>query len=155
MSSEHAHNAWNSFKNNRSTLGSPPSSVRNYLYKALRNILFRKIKSHSRFTFLENEEYNYSFEVSCDNQLIEDEEEKLLRNTIKDILDKLPARQKEIVYLRFYEGLTYEEVAEVMAIDIHSVYKLWYKAIENLKDSMNYLSCLMAYMAIKTTYQMI
>lgn len=124
---------------NRSTLGNTPPSVRNYLYKALRNILFRKIKAQSRFSSLENDDYDYTFEVSCDNLLIEDEEEKLLRNTIKDILEKLPARQKEIVYLRFYEGLSYEEVAEVMAIDIHSVYKLWYKAMEGLKDSMHYL----------------
>jgi RNA polymerase sigma factor (sigma-70 family) len=124
---------------NRSTLGSTPPSVRNYLYKALRNILFRKIKTQSRFSSLENDDYDYTFEVPCDNLLIEDEEEKLLRNTIKDILEKLPARQKEIVYLRFYEGLSYEEVAEVMVIDIHSVYKLWYKAMEGLKDSMHYL----------------
>ena len=124
---------------NRSTLGNTPPSVRNYLYKALRNILFRKIKAQSRFSSLESDDYDYTFEVSCDNLLIEDEEEKLLRNTIKDILEKLPARQKEIVYLRFYEGLSYEEVAEVMAIDIHSVYKLWYKAMEGLKDSMHYL----------------
>jgi len=124
---------------NRSTLGDTPPSVRNYLYKALRNILFRKIKAQSIFSSLENDEYDYTFEVSCDNLLIEDEEEKLLRNTIKDILEKLPARQKEIVYLRFYEGLSYEEVAEVMAIDIHSVYKLWYKAMDGLKDSMHYL----------------
>jgi len=124
---------------NRSTLGNTPPSVRNYLYKALRNILFRKVKAQSRFSSLESDDYDYTFEVSCDNLLIEDEEEKLLRNTIKDILEKLPARQKEIVYLRFYEGLSYEEVAEVMAIDIHSVYKLWYKAMDGLKDSMHYL----------------
>jgi RNA polymerase sigma factor (sigma-70 family) len=124
---------------NRSTLGNTPPSVRNYLYKALRNILLRKIKAQSRFSSLESDDYDYTFEVSCDNLLIEDEEEKLLKNTIKDILEKLPARQKEIVYLRFYEGLSYEEVAEVMAIDIHSVYKLWYKAMEGLKDSMHYL----------------
>lgn len=126
---------------NRSTLGSPPSSIRNYLYKALRNILFRKLKLHARFAFLDDDNYAYTFEVSCDTQLMEDEEEKILRERIKEILDKLPARQKEIVYLRFYEGLSYEEVADVMSIDIHSVYKLWYKAMENLKDSMHYLLC--------------
>jgi RNA polymerase sigma factor (sigma-70 family) len=126
---------------NRDSLGYP-SSVRNYFYKAFRNILFRKLKLQSRFSLLGAEEYDYTFEVACDNQLIVDEEEKLLREAVREILDKLPARQKEIVYLRFYEGLSYEEVAEVMEIDIHSVYKLWYKAMENLKDSMRYLACL-------------
>jgi RNA polymerase sigma factor (sigma-70 family) len=127
---------------NRDTLGTP-QSVRNYLYKALRNILFRKLKTQSRFSILEGDEYDYTFEVSCDTQLLVDEEEKLLKDTIRDILAQLPARQKEIVYLRFYEGLSYDEIAEVMSIDVHSVYKLWYKALEKLKDSMRYLiSCL-------------
>ena len=134
---------------NRATLTEAPASVRNYLYKALRNILFKKIKHQSRFSMLDSDDYDYTFEVSCDNFLIEDEEERLLRSTIKDILEKLPARQKEIVYLRFYEGLSYDEVSEVMSIDIHSVYKLWYKAIENLKEAMHYMLAIVCYLVIK------
>jgi RNA polymerase sigma factor (sigma-70 family) len=122
----------------RTTLGQPVS-VRNYLYKAFRNTLFRKLKSASRFTILESADYAYPFDVAYEDVLIVQEEEKMLQQSIKEILDKLPARQKEIVYLRFYEGLHYEEIAEVMSIDIHSVYKLWYKTVENLKQAVKYL----------------
>jgi RNA polymerase sigma factor (sigma-70 family) len=122
----------------RKTLGEP-ASVRNYLYKAFRNTLFRKLKSASRFTILDAADYHYTFDVAYEDVLIVEEEEKILQQTIKDIVQKLPARQQEIVYLRFYEGLLYEEIAEVMSIEIQSVYKLWYKTVENLKQAMHYL----------------
>src|ERR1044072_1563511 len=89
--------------NNKATLGNP-ASVKNYLYKSLRGILFKKIKSHTRFIFLQGEDdYSFDFEVSYDNQLILLEEEQNLQQIIKKALSELPARQQEIIYLRFYE----------------------------------------------------
>jgi RNA polymerase sigma factor (sigma-70 family) len=120
---------------NRENLGEPVS-IKNYLYKALRNILIRKIKSASRFSIFDSDVHSYPFEISFDDVIIRNEEEKIMQQTIKTVLNNLPSRQKEIVYLRFYEGLSYEEIAEVMAIDINSVYKLWYKTIENLKEQL-------------------
>jgi len=121
---------------NRDGLGNP-ESVKNYLYKSMRSILFRKLKSQSKFSFLPDEDYSFRFEVSYDNQLILEEEEQQLRKNIKEILKKLPSRQQEIVHLRFYEGLSYEEIAEIMDITVTSVYKTWYKALENLKLMVN------------------
>lgn len=127
---------------NRNTLGNPVS-VKNYLYKALRNILFKKIKSASRFSILSStDEYDYTFEVSHDHEMIASEDVRQLQHTISQILSKLPSRQREIVYLRFYEGLSYEEVADVMEIDVSSVYKLWYKVLAVLKDDLRHLACL-------------
>ena len=123
---------------NRSTLGDP-LSIKNYLYKAFRNTLFVKLKSASRFSVLDSDEFAYPFEISFDQTMIREEEEQAMQETIKEVLNKLPPRQKEIVYLRFYEALSYEEVAEVMAIDVKSVYKLWYKATENLKENLRQL----------------
>jgi len=124
--------------NNKANLGNP-ESVKNYLYKSLRSILFRKLKWQSKFTAMPDDGYSFSFEVSHDNRLILQEEELQLQKNIKDILSKLPARQQEIVYLRFYENLSYEEIAEIMSITISSVYKMWYKALENLRNDLHHL----------------
>jgi len=129
--------------NNRERLGQP-ESVKNYLYKSLRHILFRKLKWQSRFALMPEEDYTFNVEVSPDSQFIMAEEERLLQQNIKAVLSKLPARQQEVVYLRFYEGLSYDEIAEVMSISITSVYKVWYKALENLRGELDYLvSCLL------------
>lgn len=90
---------------NKDSLGSPPS-VRNYMYKALRNTVFRKMKVQARFMAAPTDEYNYTFEVAYDSQMILEEEERRLQEMIKGVINNLPARQQEIVYLRFYEGLS-------------------------------------------------
>jgi DNA-directed RNA polymerase specialized sigma24 family protein len=68
--------------------------------------------------------------------MILNEEERSLQQTIKGVLHKLPARQQEIIYLRFYDGLSYEEIADIMCINVSSTYKLLYKALENLQQSL-------------------
>lgn len=121
---------------NRATLGNP-ASIKNYLYKSLRGIIFRKIQGQSRFVGLESEtDYNFSFEISFDHQIIANEEERELQYKIKTVVKTLPARQQEIIYLRFYEGLGYEEIADIMEININSAYKLLYKAFNNLQGAL-------------------
>jgi RNA polymerase sigma factor (sigma-70 family) len=122
---------------NRDNLGNP-LSVKNYLYKAIRNILLRKIKSASRIFHLEEDSESIPFVVSFDHQLISNEEEKRLQQTISGVLNKLPPRQQEIIFLRFYEGLSYEEAADIMGIHVSSAYKLLYKALENVQQSLTY-----------------
>lgn len=121
---------------NRATLGNP-ASIKNYLYKSLRGIIFRKIQGQSRFVGLESEtDYNFSFEISFDHQIIANEEERELQHKIKTVVKTLPARQQEIIYLRFYEGLGYEEISDIMEININSTYKLLYKAFNNLQGAL-------------------
>jgi RNA polymerase sigma factor (sigma-70 family) len=122
---------------NRDNLGNP-LSVKNYLYKAIRNILLKKIKSASRIFHLEEDSESIPFVVSFDHQLISNEEEKRLQQTISGVLNKLPPRQQEIIFLRFYEGLSYEEAADIMGIHVSSAYKLLYKALENVQQSLTY-----------------
>ncbi|MDP9076452.1 MAG: RNA polymerase sigma factor [Bacteroidota bacterium] len=121
---------------NRASLGSPVS-VKNYLYKSLRNIIFRKLQSQSRFVDLEEEpNYNFSFEISFDHRIMADEEERELQSKLRSVIKDLPARQQEIIFLRFYEGLGYEEIADIMEINTSSAYKLIYKAFNNLQTAL-------------------
>lgn len=141
---------WNSKQN----LGNP-ESVKNYLFKSLRSIIFRKMQSGSKFVGIEDD-YSFAFEVSFDHQYIADEEEKKLQASIKSVIQSLPARQQEIIYLRFYEGLGYEEIADIMCINVNSAYKLLYKALNKLQELLHLskLSILLALLySLKTNNQ--
>ncbi|MBA4056869.1 MAG: sigma-70 family RNA polymerase sigma factor [Marivirga sp.] len=142
------HDLFTSLWTNRENLGNP-LSVKNYLYKSIRNILFRKIKAASRFHNLQEDDESIPFEVSYDHQLILNEDEARIQRTIKDVLHKLPARQREIIFLRFYDGLSYEEIADIMCIHVSSAYKLLYKALDNLQHSIGFLSIGVAEILIK------
>ena len=114
---------------------SDPISVKNYLFKSLRGDLFRKIEAHARFVNLEEDgQAAFSFEVSFDELMIATEEELDLQQKIKSVIQVLPARQQEIIFLRFYEGLSYEEIAGIMGITVSSSYKLVYKGINSLHE---------------------
>jgi RNA polymerase sigma factor (sigma-70 family) len=113
----------------RTKLGDPVS-VKNYLYKALRSTLFRKIQSLSKFVELDNEG---GFEINFIPDASFRQEEQELRKQVIALVNTLPPRQQEIIFLRFYEGMSYEEIAVIMDINMSSTYKLLYKALDNLQ----------------------
>ena len=54
---------------------------------------------------------------------------------IKEAFEQLSEKQKEVLYLRFYNKLSFEEVAEVMGVQVKAIYKLSARAISVLKHS--------------------
>jgi RNA polymerase sigma factor (sigma-70 family) len=132
------HDLFTTLWTSRDNLGNP-LSVKNYLYKSIRNILFRKIKAESRFFDLQENDESIPFVLSYDHQYILNEEEKRIQQAIQQVIHKLPARQQEIIYLRFYDGLSYEEIADIMCINVSSAYKLLYKALDSLQQALLYI----------------
>lgn len=48
-------------------------------------------------------------------------------------INALPARQKELIMLKFYEGLTYEEIVQKTGLAHRSVYNKIHEALKKLK----------------------
>ncbi|HSI74509.1 MAG TPA: RNA polymerase sigma factor, partial [Lunatimonas sp.] len=63
------------------------------------------------------------------NQISLDVSHKLSR-----AIDELPLRQKEAIYLRYLQELTYDEISELMGVQIPSIYNLIFKGVKTLKD---------------------
>ena len=57
-------------------------------------------------------------------------------------LNKLPKRQKEVVYLKYYSGLKTKEISETMKINYQSVVNALHKALKNLKKDISVLELL-------------
>lgn len=114
---------------------SDPESVKNYLFKSMRNILLRKMKKEEKITDIDGQEYPLSFSISYSTEIFQRIEDRELRAKIRSFIETLPARQQEIIFLRFYENLSYQEIAGVMSITTNSAYKLLYKALESLHST--------------------
>lgn len=118
--------------NNKAKLG-PTTSIKFYLYKSLRRDLMRAIRSEQRFVNQYDQgDYDFNVVFSYESVLIEEQMSAERSESLNRALQNLPPRQKEVIFLRFYENLSFEEIAEVMAIEQSSVYKIIYKAIDNL-----------------------
>ena len=61
-----------------------------------------------------------------------DEQSHLLKALMKHI-DDLPKRQKELIFLRFYEGLTYEEIVQKTGLSHRTIYNKIHEALKKLK----------------------
>ncbi|HEX7906334.1 MAG TPA: sigma-70 family RNA polymerase sigma factor [Chitinophagaceae bacterium] len=118
----------------QSKANSPVQSVRAYLLKALKYKLYRQLKNtlplQSAETILENN----SFEISHDHFIITKEEEGQRAKKIIAAINQLPNRQKEIVYLKIYQGLGYHEISEVMNINYQVARNLFYQSIKSLRQ---------------------
>ena len=55
---------------------------------------------------------------------------------VRRAIDGLPKRQQEVVFLKFYEGLENDQIAELMDINRQSVANLLYRALCTLKNQM-------------------
>ncbi|MEO6681255.1 MAG: sigma-70 family RNA polymerase sigma factor [Ginsengibacter sp.] len=112
---------------------SMPLSVKNYMIKAFRNHLINIIQSRSNTTYTE-ESIHFSFEIGFDDKIIENEDAGILSAKINSAITKLSNRQREIIYYRFYENLSFEEIGELMEMQTRATYKLMARAISSLKD---------------------
>jgi RNA polymerase sigma factor (sigma-70 family) len=114
-------------------------SVRNYLYKSFRRVLLRKLDVEQRkhsFSALE-EGLDWSQELGYDQLLISRERLETIRKNLVAALAKMSPRQREIIHLRYYEEMEYEEIAALMQLSVSSTYKLVYKAIDTLRSHLS------------------
>jgi RNA polymerase sigma factor (sigma-70 family) len=110
-------------------------SVKAYLLRALRYQIFHQLKKKN----LQAAEINFDhpFELSYESLLIAEQERNERRELLMKAFSNLSSRQKEIVYLKFFQELSYDEVAQVMDINYQAARNLLYHAVKLLK---NYLT---------------
>lgn len=109
-------------------------SVRAYFFKALKFKIIRALsKSDKRISLKTG--LPEEFEISYENILISKQEnEEMKRRVLKSILELAP-RQREIIYLKFYHNLSYEEISEIMKINYQAARNLIYQSIKTLKEN--------------------
>ena len=121
---------------------SDTDNIRRYLLTALRRSLLTQLKSTAiQYPLLVNSPTTPSYETEwIEQQTAEDQLAGLTQS-----IQTLPDRQREAVFLKYYQNLSTEEIAATMCINRRAVYKLLAKAIANLRRSWPAMS------SIKTT----
>jgi RNA polymerase sigma factor (sigma-70 family) len=113
----------------------PSLSVRAYLLKALKYKLLKELSRNNTGTLPENLSEAGAFELGQEALLIAKQEDEERSRKVVRSLEQLSHRQKEIIYLKFYQNLSYEEVSAVMNINYQAARNLLYHAVKALKKS--------------------
>ncbi len=112
------------------------SNVKGLVYRLLRNELIDGIKRNNSSRKFDNLFFspNSYFETDAEHQFIGIEEEMIRNNQLTLALEQLSAHQKEAMYLKYAEGLTYEQIAEVLGISVPSTRTLIYRTLGQMKN---------------------
>ena len=111
-------------------------NIRFYLLKSLRNKLLRQLSEKLRFTNKLTESADFNLVDSIESQLIKIEVEEQLRNQVTNAIKKLSVKQQEIIYLRFYSDISYQDIATIFDVNIQTVRNLMSRAINSLKEDL-------------------
>lgn len=102
------------------------SSVRKRIARLQeRDHIFRQTTSMDSIEFL--------FDFSVEHQLIADEATAEKVSHLNKLLNDLPARQKEALYLRYHQGITVEQIADMLQVNYQSANNLLHRALLNLR----------------------
>ena len=113
-----------------------------WLFTVCRNRCYDVLKKNNRISNLEEDQV--SAIPSKDKDPVEiinffegrDEINKNIK-ILYSLIEKLPARQKEVMRLKFQADLTYKEIAETLDISISNVGFIVHSALKNLREAMN------------------
>jgi len=104
-------------------------TVKAYLLVSLKRRVYRKLSEQKKdiikiYETLDPGSYGFDPDTEGHAESI---------SALRQAFARLSEKQKEVVYLRFYNQLTYEEIAEVMEVQVKAIYKLMARAITRLR----------------------
>lgn len=74
-------------------------------------------------------------EPSYEQNLLNKESHNRLSLLLNRHLSQLPPKQREIIYLKFYLGLSYAEIARANRLSVNTVYNTVYNTVQKLRSA--------------------
>jgi RNA polymerase sigma factor (sigma-70 family) len=107
-----------------------------YLMVSARRELLRRLTKASRLPVeaMTGDDYAFHLELSPENALIDKQSGEHQAMHLQDTINALTPRQKEAIYLYFYNNSSYEEIAEIMGLkEVKYARTLVYRALSELR----------------------
>lgn len=110
-------------------------NIKPCLFKAYRRQLLRQIEKIRRQNKLRDQESQWqpNIHFSADEIISKREVESFQKEMLLQMLQHLPNRQREVIYLRYYNDLSIAEIAEILSITYQGTANTLHKAIKTLR----------------------
>lgn len=117
---------------------STPDSVKAYLLSCVRRKVVRE--GFRQHIIKDDDERNIEsktedFDTSPEWLMIEQENLSEITEKVNQSIRKLPKRQREVLYLQYYQNLNREEIAQIMNINSQSVSNLLQSAFKSFREN--------------------
>jgi RNA polymerase sigma-70 factor (ECF subfamily) len=115
------------------------TSLRSYLYTAVKNSCLNQLKRESFSSSLEGkEERSDTTTLRPDAQLESDE----IAEALEEAIGSLPSKCRQIFCLAKFDGLSYQEIAEIQGVSVNTVKTQLKRALKSLSRVLQYLQVL-------------
>ncbi len=122
---------------NKRNLGNV-ASVRSYLLVSLRGTIYNRIQRNVKYRSQEiQDDHNFELAFSVENELIRREQLNANAQELLKSINLLTTRQKEFIYLRYFEDMHYDDIAGILNISKKATYKLSARSLESLREIYN------------------
>jgi RNA polymerase sigma factor (sigma-70 family) len=110
--------------------------VRPYLYKSLRRKIYRELQHVANRMSDEELPFNESPDTdpTIEQELIQTELASYKSSRLSAMLERLSARQREAIHLKFYGELSNEQIADLLNMNKQSVANLLHRGLTRLRD---------------------
>lgn len=119
-------------------------NVKSYLVTSFLRKLSEDWDKAGRTSNLHAVDNNYNTQetpLTPEEYLIKKDEQLHLYKLLTSYINELPQRQRELIFLKFYEGLSYEEIVQQTGLSHRTVYNKIHEALKKLRfdisDSQN------------------
>lgn len=120
----------------RDRLG-PVNSVRAYLYTCLRRKLVETIRKQQKWTEEMPGEEGFYVSVDSNSYFIDSHLSLDHKKLLEQHCNELPARQREIIMMRFFEDMSYEEIAQILGLaNAKTVRTMMYRGLSTLTQTL-------------------
>ncbi len=124
---------------NRREKISQAANVKAYLFKSLRLRIFREQSKWNNSSSFEDS-FLFEDDFNIESHLIQEQTSKEIRQKLQTILTSLTQRQKEILYLHFFEDMDHDGIGRTMGLNRQSVYNLLYRSITTLRKKAEFIN---------------
>ena len=122
----------------------PTDNIRAYLTSSLRRKMIRVIKKNKRAELKESwDGVPFEAELSIEEIITRTEHNSERAQQLKSAFTTLSARQKEVLYLRYYQDMSYEEIAEALGIKYQSLRNIISGGVKRLRTEMTKVAILL------------
>lgn len=109
--------------------------AKSYLFRCFRNRLFNIYNKASRISSFNDENIQFTTNVTVLDTIITKEEKNKLQKVVSDLLDSLTPRQREAIYLRYMQEMDYEDISEILEMNCNSARRLVHRGIKALREN--------------------
>ena len=111
--------------------------VKYYLLRSVKNQILKKSSNKFQIESIQDKTLFLSdFEASAEEAIIINEIKSERTYKLSKSINLLSKKQKKGLFLRFNEGMDYEDIAKIMNVSVQTSRTIIYRAIKSLRNSM-------------------